>query len=205
MMQQNIPAPGFGEPVADAQRVFRATLEALARPLSAQEVTVELRPPQPLSPMMAALVLTLCDAQTPVWLDPELRSESAVESWIRFHTGAPLVDDVATAMFCVVTAGSALPPLAELAQGTDEEPHLSATVIIDAANAEPVLTLQASGPGIKGTTRWDGAGLDPSRSREFLASWSENHRSFPRGVDLIFAGPDTVRGLPRTTELTEVN
>lgn len=197
-------ARGFADPVADAQRVFRAVLEALSRPTLPQEVSSRVVPPAPLSPMIGALVLTLCDEQTPIWLDATLRDADDVGSWVRFHTGASIVDDPSDAMFCVVTRASSLPPFDALRQGTDEEPHLSSTVIIDAAGASAAGPFVATGPGVREDVVWDGAGLPASRPERsaFLAAWAENSSSHPRGVDLILAGNDVVRGLPRTTSLT---
>ena len=40
------------------------------------------------------MALTLCDHDTPVWLDPVLAASEAVAGWLRFHTGAPLVTDL---------------------------------------------------------------------------------------------------------------
>lgn len=203
MNETTIPAAGFDDPVRDAQRIFRATLEALARPTLPQKVEPGVLPPAPLSPMAGAVVLALCDAQTPVWLDPALRFTGDVEAWVRFHTGAPIVDDTADALFCVASCPSALPPLHELPQGTDEEPHRSATVVIDAADSKPAGSFVVTGPGVNGTAQWDGAGLPAGRGTDFLAMWDTNTRRFPRGVDLIFAADGEIRGLPRTTKLTE--
>ena len=199
-----IHTPGFADPVNDAQRVFRAVLEALARPATAQQVDPAVLPPAPLSAMSGAIVLALCDEYTPIWLDDDLRRAGDVETWIRFHAGATIVDDPADAMFCVVSRPSAVPELQTLRQGTDEEPQLSATVIIDAADARSAGTLVATGPGVNGQLTWDGAGLPSFRpgSERFLDAWAANNRRFPCGVDLVLAGDGEVRGISRTTALS---
>lgn len=189
--------PGFADPTHDAQRVFRAVLDALARPTLAQQVVIDIRPPQPLGPVVGAVILTLCDEQTPVWVDAALRAEGDVTAWIGFHTGARIVDDPGEALFIVVSSPEAIPALADLRAGTDEEPHLSATVIVDAREAEPQSDLIATGPGVNGQAHWDGRGLPA----DFIARWRQNSAQFPRGVDLILAEADAVRGLPRTTVL----
>ena len=49
-------------------------------------------PPAPLFAPAAALLLTLCDFETSVWLDPPLaRQRRALREFLRFHTGARLV------------------------------------------------------------------------------------------------------------------
>lgn len=190
-----IQTPGFADPVADAQRVFRAALEALARPTLPQAVGVALAPPAPLGRVIAALALTLCDEQTPVWLDAALRTPD-VTAWIRFHTGARIVDVAEDAAFCLASSPAAAPAPATMNAGTDEEPHLSATVIVDATGAAPLGGLVVTGPGVNGSVDWDGAGLPWS-----VAEWNANAARFPRGVDLLIAGAAEVRGLPRTTRL----
>ena len=189
--------PGFANPVRDAQQVFRAVLQALARPTIPQQVNVDMLPPAPLGVTIGAVILALCDEQTPLWLDPALRAAPEVCAWIVFHTGARIVDCADDAAFVVASSPSASPRLADLARGTDEEPHRSATLVIDACCAPGMGALKATGPGIQGIADWDGAGLP----REFLPQWQENHSVFPRGVDIILAAETAVLGLPRTTAL----
>ncbi|WP_309069321.1 phosphonate C-P lyase system protein PhnH [Microbacterium sp.] len=191
--------PGFADPVHDAQRVFRAVLAAMARPTLAQPILglAPLQTPAPLGRVAGAVVLALCDEQTPVWLDKRLGRGSDVCAWIRFHTGARLVERPEDALFAIASSPSAAPRLADLAQGTDEEPHLSATLLIDAVGAHPIGAFTATGPGVNGGETWDGAGLPGG----FLSQWEANRAGFPRGVDVILAGANEVRALPRTTKL----
>ena len=189
--------PGFAKPVRDAQQVFRAVLEALARPTTPQPVTVRVLPPAPLGATIGAVILALCDEQTPLWLDPALRDAPGVCAWIVFHTGARIVEQVGDASFVVASSPSAAPRLTDLARGTDEEPHRSATLVIDACCAPGVGALSATGPGIPDVAGWNGAGLPWG----FLDQWHENHSIFPRGVDIILAAETALLGLPRTTAL----
>lgn len=190
--------PGFANPVHDAQQVFRAVLEALARPTAPQGVEAAVTPPEPLGATSGAVILALCDEQTPVWLDAGLRAAPEVGAWIAFHTGARITEDASDALFVIASSPAAAPPLADLMQGTDEEPHRSATLVIDARGAFGIGTLTATGPGIHGAADWDGAGLPGG----FLPQWQENRTLFPCGVDIVLAAETTVRGLPRTTALT---
>lgn len=197
------PLPAFADPVQDAQRVFRAVLQAMARPTLPQPFPAlgSLRTPAPLGTTAGAVVLALCDEQTPIWLAPALAASEDVRAWIRFHTGARLVDRSGDAAFAVAPP-TAAPPLGELAQGTDEEPHLSATLILDTGAPGPIGAFTATGPGVDGSVDWDGAGLPEYRGRGgFLAQWHANRSGFPRGVDLILAGDREVRALPRSTRL----
>jgi alpha-D-ribose 1-methylphosphonate 5-triphosphate synthase subunit PhnH len=53
------------------------------------------------------------------------------------------------------------------------------------------------GPGIQDVNHLavDGLAID------FLAQWTANHASFPRGVDLFLASAQQLVGLPRTTSI----
>lgn len=189
----------FSSPVRHAHQVFRAVLGAMSRPTLAHQVAVTLAPPEPMSSVAGALALALCDSQSPYWLDPLLRSNNDVEAWIGFHTGADIVDDPADALFVFAASPSTAPALRELAEGTDLDPHLSATLVIGASAAQPTGSFTVSGPGVKGTHDWDGAGLPES----FIDQWQVNRTLFPRGVDLVIAHADSVVCLPRTTDLKE--
>lgn len=190
--------PGFADPVQDAQHVFRAVLGAFARPTLPQPLEPGITERvAPLSPGVGAVLLALCDEQTPIWLDPALSASDDVCAWVRFHTGARLVDAPGDALFVVASSPAAVPCLDALASGTDEEPHRSATVVIDATGASGTGDFVATGPGVNGSVSWGGAGLPAG----FLVQWQENHAHFPRGVDLILVDDRSVRALPRSIRL----
>jgi alpha-D-ribose 1-methylphosphonate 5-triphosphate synthase subunit PhnH len=190
-----LPMAGFADPVHEAQSTFRSVLDALARPT--RPVTIVSTPdgPSALTPAARAVLLTLCDEATPVWLDDRTPD---IEAWLAFHTGAPLVDDLADAAFAVVSTPLALPDLALFAQGTDEAPHTSATVVVVDRGGEFGESFVADGPGFERPSRW----IAPPFPVEFTEHWTANRARFPRGVDLIVAGAETVTGLPRTTRLS---
>ena len=93
---------GFGDLVLDGQKVFRATMDALANPGTIRSLGATAQPPAPLTQELAAIALTLCDHDSPVWLDATLAVEPVVADWLRFHTGAPIVTEPADAMFAFV-------------------------------------------------------------------------------------------------------
>ena len=138
----SIDLPGFAEPVADAQAVFRAVLDAMARPGTIRDVGARPGAPAPLGMAMAAVLLTLADAETPVWLAP---SFAGAGDWVRFHCGARVVGDAAEAVF---VAAQGLPDLGGLACGTDEEPQGSATVLLQVPDLRGGARLVVSGPGL---------------------------------------------------------
>jgi alpha-D-ribose 1-methylphosphonate 5-triphosphate synthase subunit PhnH len=182
---------GFAEPVLDAQRCFRAVLEAMARPGRVQRVAALPEAPAPLALAAAAVLLTLADADTPVWLD----AGAQAEAWLRFHAGCPLAPTPAEAAFLL--ACGAPPALRDLAQGTEEEPHRSATLVIQVAALEEGTGWRLTGPGIEREHRLRVTGLPAG----FPAEWGANHALFPRGVDVILCAGDRLAALPRTTAL----
>lgn len=189
---------GFGDAVLGAQNVFRALMEALARPGTVQHFSYDGVPPDPLFKGVAAVALTLCDHDSPTWLDPGLAAASTVIDWLNFHCAAPLVADPAAAQFALVSDPADLPALERFGQGTQEYPDRSTTLVLPAALLVPrVVALM--GPGIKDRLV---ASL-PLPGSDFLAQWAENRARFPRGVDLVIVGDGTVIGLPRTTRISE--
>lgn len=188
---------GFADLVLGAQSVFRAVMEALARPGSVQSIASDAAPPAPLTPELGAVALTLVDHDTLVWLDPVLAADEAVVAWLAFHCGAPLTADSGAAAFALVSDAALLPAPDGFGQGTDEYPDRSTTVVLAAGSVVRPVTLR--GPGIKDQFS---AEL-PLPGVDFIEQWAENRARFPRGVDLLLVRDGTVVGLPRTTRISE--
>lgn len=188
---------GFADLVLGAQNVFRAVMDALARPGTAQSIASDAAPPAPLTPELGAVALTLCDHDTLVWLDPVLAANAVVTSWLAFHCGAPITADIGAAAFALVSDVALLPAIGSFGQGTDEYPDRSTTVVLAVGSAVRPVTLK--GPGIKDqlTTQL------PLPGGDFVEQWAENRARFPRGVDLLLVRDGTVVGLPRTTRVSE--
>lgn len=188
---------GFANPVFDAQSIFKAVMDAMARPGTIQPAKAQAQPPQPLSPVAAAVALTLCDHDTPLWLDPALSQAPATASWLGFHTGAPIAAAPAGAHFALVSDPASLIALENFAQGTQEYPDRSTTLILQVASLSSGDKLILEGPGIDGSTAFAPSPLP----HHFVEQWKQNRASFPRGVDLILAAPEGIACLPRTTRI----
>ena len=189
-------APGFADAALESQAAFRACMNALARPARPLPLQTDLAPPAPLTPELAALALALADHEAPLWLDARLRTE-AVRSYLTFHTGARLTEDPAEAAFALIADAAACPDLAYFAQGSDEYPDRSTTLLIALERLEPGRDLVFTGPGIKADAGLVLAPL-PAGFRQHFAA---NHASFPRGVDLVFTAPGRIAGLPRSSQI----
>jgi alpha-D-ribose 1-methylphosphonate 5-triphosphate synthase subunit PhnH len=191
-----LPAPGFADPARDAQRAFRAVLDALSHPTRHYPLAGPAEPPAALGPGLAAIALALLDEDCSVWLGDALDRDAEVTSWLAFHTGTRRADS-ATAGFVIADPGT-LPPLESLTLGTDEAPHLSATVVLDVRGCTGTARFTACGPGIAGTATL----AAPWAPDGFADAWRRNTALFPRGVDLLLVEADSVTALPRTTRLS---
>lgn len=189
----------FRDPVLDSQSVFRSLLTAMSRPGEAVTLGVDFRSPRPLSPAAGALLLTLADLETPVWLDAAADNE-AVWNLLRFGCTCPLTASPAEASFAVVTKLDQAPPFAEFNLGTDEYPDRSTTLIVGVAELYHDRGAVLEGPGVESPRRF---GFAPCPSA-FWAQALDNHRLYPRGVDWIFCCGGTIVSLPRSTRPTEL-
>lgn len=189
--------PGFDNPVDDAQAVFRATLEAFAHPGRLETLPATSGLPDGLSPALAALLLTLADPDTPVWLPAD--TPATARAFLRFHCGCPLVDAVADATFVCVPAGHTMPALIDCAQGLPDYPDRSATLIVEVASLHDGDALTLSGPGIETTQLLRVRGLPA----DFRPAWRANNARFPLGVDLLLASGDQFCAMTRTTHIED--
>jgi alpha-D-ribose 1-methylphosphonate 5-triphosphate synthase subunit PhnH len=190
--------PGFADAVTQSQSVFRIAMQGMARPGNILDITPDLKPPLPLDPTAAALLLTLCDFETPVWLDGALADTPGVAEFVRFHTGARLVDAPGEAAYAVISDARRILPLASFAQGTPEYPDRSATLILQVAELH-VSGWTLEGPGVHGEQRFSASPLPD----DFLRQVRVNRGQFPCGVDMFFTTGFALAALPRSTRLAE--
>jgi alpha-D-ribose 1-methylphosphonate 5-triphosphate synthase subunit PhnH len=190
--------PGFGDPILDGQRVFRAVLTAMAHPGRVVDIQSSLECPPPLGVAATATCLALLDFETPLWLDDAARTP-AVTGYLRFHCGVPLVEAPAEACFALAADGARLPALDAFIAGTVERPDRSATVIVQAKALDGGAGWQLTGPGIATASRLAVRGLPP----HFPAELRANRARFPRGVDVILTAGGRLAALPRTTQVDD--
>ncbi len=188
--------PGFADPVIESQQVFRAVLDAMARPGRIQSVPDGLTPPAPLAVGSAAFCLALADHDTPVWLAPGLRNPATL-AFLRFHCGCPIVEEPESAAFAIADAAG-LPALDSFAMGSDAWPETSTTVVVQVDDLQERGPLRLTGPGIETAHRLSVPGLRPGLPDE----WEANRKLFPCGVDLVLVAGRRIAALPRTTTVT---
>lgn len=201
---------GLADPVHGAQQVFRLLLSAQSHPGRIHRLPAELLAGMEAPAMgraLAAVLFTLLDAETGVWLPAAWHAAGAAD-WLRFHTGTRTDLGLAAAPF----AATDLPALAgeahgverlwsQLGWGSDEAPQDGATLLLEL----PALTVAGPGqrvlrgPGIAETRALAAAGLEAAfwQARDALAP------AYPRGVDLVLCCGDLLAALPRTTHVTQ--
>jgi alpha-D-ribose 1-methylphosphonate 5-triphosphate synthase subunit PhnH len=192
-MSATIELPGFPDPVGDAQATFRAVLDAMAKPGKLHQVGAGLVAPAPLDNATAAVLLTLIDNETPLWVDP---AADASRAWLAFHCGAAITDAVGEAVFALALS---LRELTALSPGSDEAPEDSATLILQVQALGSGARYRLAGPGLRGPAILAVSGLPG----HFVAAWQQNHALYPRGVDVILCSGTTLTALPRSVTIEE--
>lgn len=188
---------GFADKVLSAQSTFRFVMEAMARPGNVQRVTAEVGTPGPLMRGAAAMALTLFDHDTPIWLDAKMRESPEVAKWLKFHSGAPVVEDPSISSFALIGDGGALFDLSRFALGSNEYPDRSTTLVVQVESLGDGRAYELSGPGIDGAVTLH-ATIAPNDLFERL---SINETLFPRGIDVVLVSGDAIVAIPRTTRL----
>ena len=180
----------FADQVHDTQAVFRVAMQAFSRPGQLQRLEIALDSFGNWDPGTVALLLTLCDFETNDLLEPD---DGVFASYLKLHTGAQIVSDRSAADFVAVTEPEPEYGFEHLRIGTDETPHLSATLLLQVKSFQNGTPVRLSGPGIKGSTTLLVKGLS--------SGFFERRSSFrfPRGVDIFFIANQQLVGLPRTT------
>lgn len=181
---------GFGQPVFEAQASFRLVMDAMARPGSHSRIKADVAAPGLAGPAQAALALTLCDADTPIWCSD---ASPALGAWFAFHTGASLTTDPAQAAFAFIGEGCVMPT--DLPIGTQDYPDRSATLVIEVRCFGEGERFRLGGPGIDNHCDIVVDGLPEG----FAAFRAANHARFPRGLDVVLTADRDLVALPRST------
>ena len=189
-----LPA-GFADKVLSAQSTFRSVMEAMARPGSVQRVTASVGTPPPMMRGVAAIALTLFDHDTPIWLDRAMSETTEVAKWLKFHSGAPIIDDASICGFALIGDPRALGAFDRFALGSNEYPDRSTTLVLQVASLTEGREFRLRGPGIDDVAVLR-ATIEPHDLFDRLAA---NATLFPRGVDVVLVADDKIVVLPRTT------
>lgn len=187
---------GFTDPVREAARGFRAVLDAMSQPGRIFRWSDTVPAVAGLHGGAMTVALTLLDQDTPYWLDRALEHQT-LRTHLAFHASVAAAPSAEAAAFAFTTAQGVAALAPQLSIGTPEYPDRSATMVVavDALDGGHSVTL--TGPGIETEQRFAPAGLD-------AAAWAvlkHNAGAYPLGFDTIFAAPDAVAAIPRSTKI----
>ena len=193
-----LPGRGLQDPVLGSQSIFRAMLEALSRPgIPTHLPALGVEGPDALPPEALTLLISICDHETPIWLEESLRA-SPLARWLAFHCSAPTTGDPRQAAFAVLRGASAPSAmLDQFALGDVRYPERSTTVIFICEDLTSGAPIALTGPGVVSRLIMRPSGLPG----DFLAMAQANHEMFPRGVDILLIAGSQLVGLPRSTKL----
>jgi len=190
---QDILLCGFDDPVDASGRAFRSLLNAMAHPGTVFPVQGPREFPSVLSDAASAVLLTLCDYATPVWLSDSLTVPD-VQSYLRFHTAAPIIAAPARAAFAVLDKGFEPLMAGRFSPGTQDYPDRATTVIVEVESFGDGESATLSGPGIEATTTLGVSGLPLS----FWEDMQTNNAGFPLGIDVILTARGELCAIPRS-------
>lgn len=191
------PLSGFEDPTMQSQAAFRAVMDAMAHPGRIYTTPEPMTAPAPLNNTAAMVALSLCDFDTPIWLDHDLANSKELAQYLTFHTGAPITKDPKNATFAFISNPKKIGLLSQFALGSDEYPDRSTTLVLQVEALTNSAGVVLSGPGIQTTTNFGAAPL-PEPIWEMAR---ENHTLYPRGVDMIFCSSTELACLPRSTKI----
>lgn len=190
MMEQKL-LPALHDPVHATQRIFRRALSALSEPGVAQDIS-DVPGLDRLMPATYALCLCLLDSDTPVWISPRLVTP-ALRANLAFHCACPIVDEPGQAIFAILD-GDGDSEITGFDSGSDRDPHLSCTLLIQ------LDALDGGHPAA-----WEGPGIQGKRVVRLPfpeALWAQRAAHvFPRGLDCFVAAGNQFLGLPRSTRV----
>ena len=200
---------GFADPVTQAQQCFRHILKAMSEPGIIRQVTQSL---EGLGTINAAIdttidatsfavILTLVDNDTPLWLSPVF-NQAVIRKNFSFHCGCPVVGSPEQACFLLATGREGLSP-EQCNPGNAVRPDTAATVFLQVDSIGHELQsggcgLTLKGPGIPGQRQLYISGL-----AQHWQDWLQvRHQPFPLGIDLILCAGSSLCALPRSVQVS---
>ncbi len=186
--------------VHDLQLVFRKILAAMAGPGAIVDLSREaelLDLDLPLNKGILLVALALLDAETSFAV---VSDDTAAQSDAISHMTYAKAAEQGQADFVFVMGGTAAAEaIARARSGSLVDPHLGATLVIEARSLGEDGRLLLSGPGIESTAR-----LKVDMEGGWVAARAAKNVEFPLGVDLILVDPRfRLAALPRTTVVRE--
>lgn len=183
------------------QQTFRKVLEALSFP---GKINVIDECPSDMSPLVsqtALICLTLLDSEVTFHVAEE---SNLISNTVHAYTGShrTVADNADFIILPLLTSNEeVLYKLNSAKIGDLVRPHKSATIIFEVESLTCGHQYVLKGPGIKGAI-----GINCSVNPEIIKKRNEINSEYPLGIDMILIDiQGNVVGLPRTTQISEVN
>ena len=189
-MNAAVLVPAFEDPVLNAQTSFRAALKAMSEPGIVTQLDFA-DALEHMHPATFSLALTLFDDETKVWLSPVMDTP-AIRANLAFHCACPVVNDPQQADLAIIAADE-VDCLSRFRTGTDRDPELSCTVIVQLDTLAGGRSIVLKGPGIESERE-----IAPPLNDAFWAA-REQINEFPRGLDFFMTSQRQLMALPRST------
>lgn len=192
----------FEDPVLDAQQAFRTILTAMAYP--GRIVTLH-RPnafPEGLHQAAWAVLLTLVDESVHFWTD--LPEDHEAQRAVEFFCRPQKVSDAQEAELLLITQPDNFSGPYLFRVGTETEPHLGATLIMqmtcltNAGATDAAESLSFTGPGVPDVAKIWVNGCPA----EFWEWRKRLEAVYPRGVDLLLTHGPSLVAIPRSLIIT---
>jgi len=193
-----IDTMGFREPVLESQQAFRTLLTAMAHPGRLVTFKIPGAIPRDLQAASWVVLLTLGDDSLRFWTDLPIDHEArwAIQSVTRVRT----VSESGEADLALVTDPFRLSFPLDFPIGTEQEPYLGATLIVQVSSlcSSPSSTsgdaFVLSGPGIQRQTALRVRGCPKS-----FWDWRRSLEAvYPRGLDVLFTHDAELVAVPRS-------
>lgn len=195
---------GYCDRVAAARLVHRRVMAALTWPGSRQPLPLPEDRPDGLPPVAAALMLALCDSDTPVYLPSGLALSRWCATWLRLHCQAAVVDDPGSARYLLCRRDDDLPLSRILyarsngALPGDEDPLRDRTLLLEVASLRGGLSVCIQSD--HDTRREVIVDID-ALPTAVLGSCCKQDAHAPLGIDIIAFDADSIIALPRGVRL----
>lgn len=187
--------------VHDVQQAFRKLVDAMSRPGLVADLKAQadkLDPDGPCRPSTLLMAIMLLDPE--VTFHVHSRREAEAAELFRGLTNARTAPaDEADFVFVLRDAADDRldEAIRQAKSGDLIDPHLSATLIVEAETVAAGDDLRLTGPGIDGET-----GVRIGTGGGWLAARAEKNREYPMGIDMIFVDSEhRAVCLPRTTQI----
>ncbi|WP_213421452.1 phosphonate C-P lyase system protein PhnH [Bhargavaea massiliensis] len=188
--------------VHDIQKVYRELLQCMARPgkiADIRESAAKADFVRECHPATFLVIQTVLDAEVTFHVLGD--RTDAIRRKISDYTFA-VHTSVEEADYIIAPKCTSEPELLDAMRackaGTLENPHQSATWLIESEELEGTAELKLSGPGIK-----DEADVPIALSEALVSTRNMKTQEFPTGIDLIFTdGDGRISCIPRTTAIS---